>query len=77
MTAGERAGNGGFGHSRKIGDGQRRVRVEVVRLYEALKQIPTHLARLIGAQRRMGEGNAGETKAAAGARGAVACKKHE
>jgi hypothetical protein len=37
-------------NSRKIGDSQRRVRVEVVRLYEALKQIPTHLGRLIGAQ---------------------------
>lgn len=38
--------------SRKIGDGQRGVGVEVVRFYEALKQIPTHRGRLIGAQRR-------------------------
>jgi hypothetical protein len=46
----------GFGgqscNSRKIGHCQRRVRVEVVRLYEALKKIPTHLGRLIGALRR-------------------------
>lgn len=35
--------------SRKIGDGQRRVGIEVVRFYEALKQIPTHLERIIGA----------------------------
>lgn len=37
-------------NSRKIGHCQRRVRVEVVRLYEALEEIPTHLGRLIGAQ---------------------------
>ena len=42
--------------SRKIGYGQRRVGVEMIRFYEALKQIPTHLGRLIGAQRQIVEG---------------------
>jgi hypothetical protein len=42
-------------HSRQIGHGQRGIGVEVVRLDEALKQIPTHLGRLIGARRREGE----------------------
>ena len=42
-------------NSRKIGHCQRRVRVEVVRLYEALEEIPTHLGRLIGARSREDE----------------------
>jgi hypothetical protein len=50
------ADNRESGYSRKIGHCQRRVRVEVVRLDEALKKIPTHLGRLIGALRRAGEG---------------------
>lgn len=35
---------------RKVRDGERRIVVEVIRLYEALKQIPTHRGRLIGAE---------------------------
>lgn len=45
-------GDGDAGNSRKIGHCQRGIRVEVVRLYEALEKIPTHLGRLIGALRR-------------------------
>jgi hypothetical protein len=39
------------GHSRKIRNSKRRIVVEVIRVYEAFKQIPTHLGRLIGALR--------------------------
>jgi hypothetical protein len=46
-------------NSRKIGHCQRRVRVKVVRLYEALEKIPTHLGRLIGAMRRAGRDGEG------------------
>lgn len=35
--------------SREVRNSERRIVVEVIRLYEALKQIPTHLGRLIGA----------------------------
>lgn len=45
-----RAGrNRGFGDSREVRNSERRIVVEVIRLDEALKQIPTHLGRLIGA----------------------------
>ena len=48
--------------SGQIGDGERGVLVEVVRLYEALEEIPTHLGRLIGALRRVGEEQVRELK---------------
>ena len=35
--------------SRKVRNSERRIVVEVIRLYEALKQTPTHLGRIIGA----------------------------
>lgn len=41
-------------HSRQIGHGKRGIGIEVVRLDEALKQIPTHLGRFIGARREKG-----------------------
>lgn len=41
-------------HSRQVGHGQRGIGVEVVRLDEALKQIPTHLGRFIGARQKKG-----------------------
>jgi hypothetical protein len=37
---------------RQIGHSERRIQIEVVRLYEALEKIPTHLGRLIGALRQ-------------------------
>jgi hypothetical protein len=43
-------------NSREICNGKTRVGVEVLRFYEALKQIPTHLGRLIGAQQGGGRG---------------------
>ena len=53
-------------HSRQISHGKRWVAVEMVGFNEPLEQIPTHLGRFIGAQRKKGGGMDARTRDSTG-----------
>lgn len=61
-------------HTRQVGDAERRIFVEVIRLDEALQQVPTHLERFIGREVVKWEQRRMSWRLAPGYRRAARCK---